>query len=28
MALGGVLSLWGRLRVRAALPAAVAQPAE
>ncbi|HWC63287.1 MAG TPA: heme lyase CcmF/NrfE family subunit [Rhizomicrobium sp.] len=28
MALGGVLSLWGRLRLRAAVPAAAAQPAE
>ncbi len=28
MALGGMLSLWGRLRVRATLPAAAAQPAE
>jgi cytochrome c-type biogenesis protein CcmF len=28
MALGGVLSLWGRLRVGVAVPAAAAQPAE
>jgi len=28
MALGGMLSLWGRLRVRTPLPAAAAQPAE
>jgi cytochrome c-type biogenesis protein CcmF len=28
MALGGVLSLWGRLRVRAGVPSGVAQPAE
>jgi len=28
MALGGMLSLWGRLRVRTTLPAAAAQPAE
>jgi cytochrome c-type biogenesis protein CcmF len=28
MALGGILSLWGRLRVRASLPQAAAQPAE
>ena len=28
MALGGMLSLWGRLRQRTALPAAAAQPAE
>ena len=28
MGLGGVLSLWGRLRVRATLPATAAQPAE
>ena len=28
MAFGGMLSLWGRLRVRAPLPAVVAQPAE
>jgi cytochrome c-type biogenesis protein CcmF len=28
MALGGMLSLWGRLRLGAKLPAAVAQPAE
>ena len=28
MALGGMLSLWGRLRMRAALPAGAAQPAE
>jgi cytochrome c-type biogenesis protein CcmF len=28
MALGGMLSLWGRLRVRASVPAAAAQPAE
>jgi cytochrome c-type biogenesis protein CcmF len=28
MALGGVLSLWGRLRLRASVPAAAPQPAE
>ena len=28
MAMGGMLSLWGRLRVRASLPSGAAQPAE